>query len=307
MFETILTTAYMIHTFTSPGTSYYTAPHSYFDAPGELTVQLQHTGVRTIQRGSQRVPMLHLTASASCEQDVPLYGLTLRKRGLGDPRDISAVYLAYQGQRISTGRRPSTRGIVNVHLRNVTIPACKSIDFEVLADFSPDAAIAGEHWFTIDNGAQVDADAGRIVIERSPHSPPRPRTTAGLRTGVISVEYPRLTNRVRYGENQTVARLTLNADGSSDHVLRSILLTNEGTARGLDLQNIYLSTSQNRVTTVAPRMNGDTVHLTFDPPLLLEKNDSRTFSLRADIRASRRRTLRFVLEEPSDLVTQSVR
>jgi hypothetical protein len=50
-------------------------------------------------------------------------------------------------------------------------------------------------------------------------------------------------------------------------------------------------------------LTGDHVRLTFDPPLLIHRNEVRMINLLADIRASRRRTVQLLIQEPSDIET----
>ena len=48
-------------------------------------------------------------------------------------------------------------------------------------------------------------------------------------------------------------------------------------------------------------LDTDRVRLSFDPPFLLRRNEERLVELRADVLASRRKTIRIVLEEESDV------
>jgi hypothetical protein len=56
-----------------------------------------------------------------------------------------------------------------------------------------------------------------------------------------------------------------------------------------------------RVTPVLPSLEGDLAPFVFDPPLLLEHGNVYLIEVRADVRASRRRTIRLLVEEPEDV------
>ncbi len=72
-------------------------------------------------------------------------------------------------------------------------------------------------------------------------------------------------------------------------------------ASDADLQNLFVSFRGRAVTFLAPRMQGERVRLEFSPPLSVGKNQTLKFDLRADVRASRRRTIQFVIEAESDI------
>jgi hypothetical protein len=122
------------------------------------------------------------------------------------------------------------------------------------------------------------------------------------------VEYPRILKRITYGKDRTILRLRLSASGERDLQMTRLVLTNDGSARDGDLQNIVLHDNRGRpVSPVALRLHGDRVDLFFDPPVLLLKNASKVLELHADVLASRRRTIRFLVEESADITAHEVR
>ncbi len=260
----------------------------------------------SIPAGAQRVAMLRLRLSAACAADVPVTTLTLWHRGRGDRRDILSVYAMSGGRRVSRGRQfASGQGDVTLRLRSFVVPACATRELTVLADFSAEAAATGEHQLILLSEADVEASA---LVSLSTLRQPPFRRTVPRTVGQISVEYLTLTEPLRYGENRRVARFQLIADGADDHRIEAITLTNQGSAHDADLRNLFLeSTRGERLTAVASSMEGDSVRLVFETPLILRKNDTQAFTLRADIRASRRRTIQFVIEEPGDIEAGVVR
>ncbi len=273
---------------------------------GRLTVRSHPQGGRTIAPGMQRIPMLDIMIDASCTSDVALYDLTVRRKGLGLNSDIDRVYVMSNGKRISRTRQVSNnRGDISFHFRNQIIPACGSKTLSVFADFSTSASIAGEHTFVIENEYDLGSSASKIILDKGPMVYPTKRTS-GRVIGTISVDYLNVTSPVRYGNNRTIQRFVLEADNRTHHIIESITFTNEGSARNADLQDLYLQAGRKIMTNILPWMEGDRITFYFDPPVSLRKNHRRKFELKADVMASRSRTIRLEIEEPSDIVAEPV-
>ena len=298
--------AYFFHQVTLPSSQVQMEKAAKNGA--QITVELQQGPVQSLQQGAQRVPMLTLNITASCEEDIQLQSIRVRRRGLGSSSDILSVYAMSDGQRLNRGRQLSRTGYAQLQFRNVQIPACDTKTILVLADFSPNAAVAGEHWMTVEHESDIDIGDAGISLVRSSITPSRHQTTGGRTRGSITVEYPSLLRTVRYGSNRTVVRVRLEADGLDDHLIGAITFTNDGSARDTDLQNLYLRAGRTRrLSKSARQLNGDTVRLVLDPPLRLEKNQKRLLELQADVRASRSKTLRLIIEQPSDIEAEPAR
>lgn len=298
MFESVLV-AYFLHQFKLTNVPAHLADSAVHAS--QLTVEIEQPSVHTIAKGAQRVRILTLHFSASCEGPVTVDSLDIRRRGLGESSDIDALYAMTNGTRLHRAVGLSRTGMAHFRFRDFTVAACQRMTVEILADFSPDAAVAGEHWFTVESSSDIHTNGSSVAL-LSPKRPVMQSTGGGPAAGTVAVEYLRLLNTVRYGENRTVARLQLSADGTSDHLIRSITLTNNGSARGSDLQNLYVRAGRNRrMSLLLQAMDGDTAHLVLHPPLLLQKNQKRVLEVQADIRASRTRTLQLLIELPSDI------
>ncbi len=267
---------------------------------GHLTVDAESAGSASVPPGAQRTEMLRLTLNADCSGDVSINTISVQRRGLGANTDIESIYIVHRGKRITRARSIARRdGSVDLNVRNFRLPACESEDIVVLADFSPDASPAGEHRFEL---RSVEAAGSTVRIQQRVAAPgKRIRRTAGPAVGQITVDYLNLTRRVRFGARQIVSRFTVQADGRDDHILQAITFTNNGSASEEDLQNLYIGFRNRRISTLVSQMSGDTARLEFDPPFLLKKNQKLKFALRADVRASRSRTIQFVIEEEGDL------
>lgn len=307
MLETLLLT-YYLHQFQyqAPYRTDRTAEYVQSVEPrGSLAVTATLLGSASIPPGAQRVPMMHLTMGAGCDAPVTVESISLQRKGLGSHTDIDAVYALHRHQRISRARTISQKnGMVTLRTRRFTIPACHTEEVTIAVDIAEEASPASEHRLELSHEGLV-TDAARVSVQRRRDN--GIRRTAGRAVGQVALEFLQLNKRVRYGTNQEVSRFTLEADSRDDHLLHAITLVNKGSASDDDLQNLAVAFRHRHVSTVAPSLTGDRVRLTFDPPLLLKKNKKRTFSLRADVRASRSRTIRFLIEEEGDIEAEPLR
>jgi len=274
------------------------------ELPGSLTISVTPVVGGSVPSGAQRVPVLDIAFTASCDADVPVREITIQRKGMGDYRDIRAVYAMDGLSRISRAHELQRRdGVVTIRLGSLMVPACGTEMITIMADFESDADIAGEHRFVIDKPSNVSAGSStKRLRQRSERERADLLSVVADQRGKISVTYLPLLRRVTYGPRRQVMRFVLEADGIDDHRILAITLTNEGKARDLDLQNIFLPG-----TKVAASLDGDRVRLEFDPPLILRKNQDRLMTLRGSVRASRSRTLKFIIEEPSDIEAEVIR
>jgi hypothetical protein len=265
-----------------------------------LEVELSDAATGRVAKGAQRVPFAVLTLRASCDDDAHVRAITLRHVGKGFLSDIQRAYLLDGNRRVSDARSISGRDQrLTLRPRALDLAACEEKRLVLAADISPDAETSGEHRFVIDKPENVDAGDTLVFLTETRQA--LPVRTAPVSEGKATLEFLPLLKTVRYGAGRTVARFRASAE-EADLELHSITFTNDGSARGADLQNLFVeTTSGDRLTNVASSLDGETVTLTFDPPLKLDRNAERLLELTADVRASRRRTIRLIVDEPSDV------
>ncbi|PIR52842.1 hypothetical protein COU76_04310 [Candidatus Peregrinibacteria bacterium CG10_big_fil_rev_8_21_14_0_10_49_10] len=294
--------SYFFYQFLLPSTVLPTAEESL--TRGQLTVVLEQSPIRSLQPGAQRVPMLSLRFTASCSGDAEIRSVRVRRKGLGSSEDILSVYALEGNQRLTQGTHLSREGYTTLRFRGVVVPPCGTTFIDVSADFSPDAAIAGEHSMTVERAEDIDAGTVHVALVRKSSSSVPTRAVGPVR-GNIAVSYLTVRTPVRYGTQRTLQRLQLQADGKEDHLIHSITFTNRGSARNADLQNLFLQAGRNRqVSRVEQKLSGDSIRFILDPPLLLQKNQTRLLELKADVRASRSHTINLLIEEPSDVESE---
>lgn len=268
--------------------------------PPALTATVSVPAQGSIPQGAQRVSMLTVALQASCASDVAVSSLEVRHGGLGSVRDLSRLYLMEGGRRASRGAVPNDQAPTMLRLRGFTVDACGTRILTVAADFSASAAAAGEHRLTLEE-VSADAPARAIAAAASSSSVPRATITPGA-SAELSIEFLPVRTSVTYGANRTLARLRLENDGRRAQSVLAITFTNDGSARDADLQNLALYNSAGeRISATAEVLDGSILRLELDPALHLESRDEKVLELRGDVRASRKRTIEFTIEEPSDV------
>ena len=272
-----------------------------------LTVMSKQAPVFSIPRGAQHVAMMEIRFQADCSGDIPIEEVHLVRKGLGLSADIAAVYAEAGELRVSTAVSVARDGITQLRLKDFTVLACQSSNLVVFADFLSESSVAGEHRFELALSDAVTAPGAQVQIAETPVLPTSGVRTAGDRTGTVSIEYLRFLKPLRYGDNRVVMRLKLSARGTTDQEIRRITFTNAGSARDANVQDIVLKDSRGqKLSPVAKQLSGNRVILTIDPPLMLPNGGSRTVELHANIRSSVRKTIRFLIEEQSDIFSSKV-
>ncbi len=260
-----------------------------------------NASVESIPQGAQRVPFLTLRLKASCDAPIAVSSLTLRHAGRGNATDILRAYASMGGTRLSRAVSVPARNPFTLRLRSVVVPACDEASIIVLADLSSSAQASGEHRFDV---LSVGTQSGVAVqtSSSSSSSPAALRVTPHATAPDVTSAFRSVLTSKEYGTARVVARFLLKGGKASNQNVLSITFTNDGSARNGDLQRLYLeSSSQQRLSVPLAQMEGDTARITLTPPLLLRRNQSVLLQLRADVRASRTRTIDFIIEEPSDI------
>lgn len=251
----------------------------------------------SIPQGAQRVALLQFGLEAGCDSDALVSSITIKHSGLGATSDILRVYLGKNGQRISpTVSFSNKESTAILRPQSLTIPSCSSGTFQVLADFSPDAAAGGQHRLTIKN---IATSKGSIHLANTSKSISA-ETIAGEAEG-ITATFRALHASVRYGNSRTVARMQLESDAQFDQRITSITLTNKGSAHDGDLVNIRLYDGDKLLAPAVKQMNDDTITFNPDPTFILTSNQSLLLTVKADVRGRAKRTIDLTVDEPSDI------
>ncbi len=272
-----------------------------------LTVTTESTAPASLPKGATRVPLLSVDMQASCDSDIQVSSLTLAHTGIGNAQDIRNVYALSDKQRVTRSGHMDADGMATIRfLRPLTLRACSRESFVIAADFTAEAASGGGHALTIRSKESIQTTAGEVTL-RPAATTGNTAAIAGTGVGTVTVQYLPVRGTIRYGATETLARLQLSAGGRTDSALKSITLTNEGTARDTNFSDLHLETSAGEtVTTTAAHLTGNTVHLTFTPDYVLRRGDIKTLVLKGRVSGSTLRTVQFLIEETADLETADV-
>lgn len=270
---------------------------------GELTVQITNAdGIGSVARGASRVPLASLEFIASCDADIAIESIDLRHTGLGATTDIHSVYLTDGLRRVTRAQRFDTkRSILTLRFSHpFTLKRCDVRRLSVMVDVSSTATVASEHSVALVPGT-IRSSAKTVTIDERQNAPTV--VTTPFQAGSISLRFLDLNRPLRYGRRERVARLQISADAKQSHLLRKITLTNNGSARDMNLVQFTLEKSDG-VNLIAPamRMHGRTVALEFSPSFPLARGQTVVLNLVAEVRGRHSDTVQFMLEEPSDLV-----
>lgn len=279
--------------------------HERAGGEGELLVLSTDPAERTIiaPRGATRVPLLTLKLTTSCDAPVTVTDIRLRHTGRGSADDVTAVYAVSNLRRISRARTFDQDGSLTLRITRFSVDSCDAEEIEIFGSLSTDAAAAAEHTIVL-NGA--DAIISSAAVTRTDTEQTAESTVISSPFDPGSVTLTMLPTRVpmNYGSIQTLARMQVSADAEGSHLLRSITLTNEGSARDYNFIDMRIEDRQGNVLSrLAHHMDGRQVTLFFDPMVVLERSQTKVLLLRGEIRTSYARSVNFELEEEADLVT----
>lgn len=265
----------------------------------------------SVPQGAQHAIMLTVELHATCAANVTVSALTVHHSGLGSAYDVLRVYAVDSQSSIRlTNASSFSNSPPTATLRfssPLTIAACSTRTILLEADYSPAAAPGGEHIITLNNTADISSTATSVTVSADGLTilSTTPATPVQLSVTFLPVQ----SSDVLFGSDRTVARFQLVSTSDHSQTVRSMVLTNDGTASNTDLQNLFLTTNGGTVLTdPLASLTGHTATFVFNPPLTITAHAIQLIQVHADVHASKRYTIQLILEEPSDLnATQASR
>ncbi len=273
------------------------------EGQGELSVTVASSIVGSVPRGGQRIELLTLNLSSSCASDISIQSITVKHSGRGNVQDIAKIYALEGRRRTSTATTfdTSTR-YATLRFRKLLIPKCSAVELKIAIDLAQTADISGEHGLVLSQPSDIQSSAKEVSLSTEQEGD-RLSVTPGS-SGEVAVRLlPLHSQRLRFGNRETVARLQLTSDRLHDYYLKGITLKNEGSARDYDLVRFVLETRTGEVLTdIAHHMDGSRVTLEFSPWYELPRSTTVVLLLKAEVRSGVRRIVQFSIEEASDLL-----
>ncbi len=270
----------------------------------EVSMSSNNPAGDTVPRGANGVTMLSVDLSASCADDVVLNDITLLHRGFGEETDITGLYAAADGARVTRKRTIDSQAqTAEVRFtKPFVIPACQTKTLDIMADFSTSASSYAEHNISVELATDVESNA-RSVTGAFPIMGNTFRVAA-VTAGTITINYKSVSpSTVKVGDDKaTLGRFEISTNSIEDQTLYSITIHNDGSVNDGDLSNLMIRKSDGTVlsNTVAV-FEGDYATFTFNPPFTILQGDKITLEVVGDVLGGASDTAKFEIEETSDI------
>ncbi len=270
----------------------------------EVSMSSKNPAGDTVPRGANGVTMLSVDISASCSDDIVLNDITLLHRGFGEETDITGLYAAVDGARV-TRKRTIDSQAQTAEIRfskPFVVPACQTKTLDIMADFSTSASSYAEHNISIELATDVESNA-RSVTGSFPIMGNTFRVAA-ITAGTVTITYKSVSpTTVKVGDDKaTLGRFEVSTNSIEDQTLYSITIHNDGSVNDGDINNLMIRKSDGTVlsNTVAT-LEGDYATFTFNPPFTILQGDKITLEVVGDINGGASDTAKLEIEETSDI------
>ncbi|MBI3332027.1 S-layer homology domain-containing protein [Candidatus Peregrinibacteria bacterium] len=258
----------------------------------------------SVPQGAVGVVLLSMDLSASCDDSITIEDLTLLHEGFGAVGDISGVYAAIDGARVTRKRTIDSEDQTS-ELRfsaPLVINACDTVTVDFVADFSSSATTSAEHNFVIELPSDLISNAKEVTG----NFPRRGNTfrIAAVDSGIVSISYRTVSpDEVEVGDKGVViGKFEISTDSTEDQTFYSMTFEQNSSASDGDVTNIAIRRTDGTVlTNTVAQTVGDFVTLVFDPPFTVLEGDKITLEIIADIAAGAGDTIIMHFEESSDI------
>jgi len=249
------------------------------------------------------VPYLKVNFTAAAEGDVTINGLAFTRVGAGEAGDFDCVYLYDGATRLTYCRTVSvSTSKVTFSGLNYVVKAGKTATLTVKADLAGIGALGKIDAFQIASSADITTSAavsGTFPITGNV------MTIVNVAGGTVAIAKVNISDKaLKVGETQQiVAAFKLDTTGSNENVLlESIRIKNDGAADPEDLENFKVYAGTELIAEIEST-DSDYLDIVPDTPYKIEKGDSKSFKVRADIVGGvAANAIQYVLDETTDLV-----
>lgn len=270
----------------------------------ELSLAASNPAGDTIPKGAIGVVMLSTDFTASCDDTVIIENLTVLHEGFGAVTDISGVYAAVNGARVTRKRTIDAEDQTS-DLRfssPLILDPCETVTVDVVADFSSTASTASEHNLVVELPSDVFSNAKSVTG----NFPLRGKSfrMAAVTSGIVTIEYRSVSpTEVEIGDTGVVVgKFEVATDSVEDQTLYSATLEQNSSAGDGDITNIAIRRTDGTVlTNTVAQSVGDFVTLVFDPPFTVLEGDKITLEVIGDIVGGAGDSVQMNFEEASDL------
>ena len=274
------------------------------DGVVEVSLSASNPVADTVPSGAVGVVMLSVDFTASCEDSVTVENVTILHEGFGDEADISGLYAAINGARV-TRKRTIDSEDQTAELRfssPLVLDACETVTVDVVADFTSTATTAAEHNLVVELPSDVYGNAKEV----KGNFPVRGNTfrSAAVTSGTVTVTYRTVTpDEVEVGDTGVViGKFEVSTDSVEDQTFYSMTFEQNSSASDGDIVNLAMRRTDGTIlTNTVAQTVGDFVTLVFDPPFTVLEGDKITLEVIADVVGGAGDSVILHFEETSDL------
>jgi len=248
---------------------------------------------QALPKGATGVPFLKFNVAGSGTLD----SLVFKRVGIGATADFGSngIYLYEGSTRLTSGRtlNSTTHEVTFVNLA-LAVNGVRTLTLEV---DTASAGTTGNH-----SAFQLESGSGSVTVSGSLMG--NEMTMAGQVVGGIVIDDGAAPVNPKIGQmNAQVVEFTLQASSTEDVSVRRISLTEGGSITNSYLTNFVLKNAGNVVARAASIGAKDLLTLNFDTPFLLEKGQTKTFQLYADVGGNARSadTIVFYVDSAADV------
>ena len=270
----------------------------------EISLSASNPVSDTVPSGGVGVVMLSLDVTASCDDSVIIEDMTILHEGFGTVSDITGVYAAIDGARV-TRRRTIDSEDQTAELRfssPLVIDPCETVTVDVVADFSSTADTSAEHNLVFELASDIISNA----LDVTGNFPVRGNTfrIAAVTSGIVTVTYRTVSpDQVEVGDvGIVIGKFEVSVNSTEDQTFYSMTLEQNSSASDGDFTNIATRRTDGTVlTNTVSSSVGDFTTLVFDPPFTVLEGDKITLEVIADIVGGAADSIQLQFEESSDL------
>ncbi len=254
----------------------------------------------TLPKGAMAVNVLKVDVHNGGSAAMTVDSATVHRSGSGIVGDIKNVYVYAGNDRLTTGRTfNSTTHDASFSGLNLALAAGETKSLWIAVDFSSTATASDVHSFSLTNLQSGSSMASGLPLSGSTF------TLSGASAGSVTVLKSGTITKPKAGQMAAkVAEFQLQAGGSEDITLSRISLYQSGAIGRDKLTNFTLKQAGLTIATASALNGKDLAVFALSNPLLIEKGNSKTFQVYADISGAARTTdtIMFYVDQTTDVL-----
>ncbi len=254
----------------------------------------------TLPKGANAVNVLKLDVKNNGTSSMTVDSVTVHRSGSGLTADIANAYVYAGNNRLTTGRTfNSTTHDASFSGLNLALAAGEMKTLWVGVDFASGATAANQHSFSM-----TAMSAGSSTASGLPLAGPT-FTISGATAGTVTISKSGTVTNPKAGQMAAkVGEFQLAAGSTEDIDFTKISVYHGGSVSRDKYSNFVLKQAGNTLASVSALNSKDLAVFVLATPMLIEKGNTKTFEIYADVAGSARsaETVKFWLDQTTDLL-----